>query len=188
MLPCSAIHRGFTLIELLVTVALIAILAAIATPSLKSLIVNNKIQAATTEIHSVLAGARAESVKRGGDARVTVVANTLSGSTPNWSSGITVFYDTTANANGNTPPTDATKLIMKTDALPTDISINVNFNHIIFNGLGRTITSTGAPTGGAIAVGTAGYDWRCVIVSLTGRVRTKKITDAAYNADGCTTS
>ena len=188
MRPCSETHHGFTLIELLITVAMVAILAAIAAPSLESLMANNRIQATTTEIHSVLAAARAEAVKRGGDARVTVVANTLSGSTPNWSSGITVFYDTTTNANGNAPSSDVTTLIMKTDAFPANVSVNVNFNHMIFNGLGRTISSTGTPLGGTIAVGTAGYDWRCVIISLTGRVRTKKITNTTYNSVGCTGS
>lgn len=183
-------NRGFTLTELLVTIAIAAILLAVTAPSLRNIVLSNRIQGAAAEFQSALSIARAEAIKRGVDARVTVVANSKSGTplTPNWASGVTVFYDTTSNANGDAPPTDASKLIMKTGALPADVSASVNFNHIIYNGMGRTINSAGTPLGGTVAFGASDVDWRCTIISLTGRIRSTKVSSAAYNATQCTAS
>jgi type IV fimbrial biogenesis protein FimT len=188
MSSLKSTNYGFTLTELLVTIAIAAILLAVATPSLRNIALSNRIQGATAEFQSALSIARAEAIKRGGDARVTVVANSKSGTTPNWASGVTVFYDTTSNANGDAPPTDASKLIMKTGALSADVSVAVNFNHIIYNGLGRTINSAGTPLGGTVAFGASDIDWRCTIISLTGRIRSTKVSSAAYNSTQCSTS
>lgn len=176
---------GLTLIELMVVVAIVGILIALAAPSFQGLIMKNKVQAAASEFQSALALARSEAIKRGGDARVTVVANSLSGSNAVWTSGMTVFYDITSNANGNAPPSDASKLIMQTGAMETDVLVSVNFNAITYNGFGRSISSTGAPLGGTAAFGSTDSDWICNVVSLSGRLSTKTVTNAAYNSIGC---
>jgi type IV fimbrial biogenesis protein FimT len=176
---------GFTLIELMVVIAIVGILIAVAAPSFQGIIMKNKVQAAASEFHSALALARSEAIKRGGDARITVVANSLSGTTAVWTSGMTVFYDTTTNANGNAPPSDATKLLMQTAAMEANVVASVNFNAVTFNGFGRSISSTGAPLGGTAAFGSADSDWICNVISLSGRVNTKTVTNAAYNATGC---
>ena len=181
--PSSA-SRGFTLVELLVTIAIAAILLAVAAPSFRALILSNRIQGASSEFQSALAIARAEAIKRGGDARVTVVANSKTGASPNWASGVTVFYDTTSNANGDAPPTNASTLIMKTGALPADVLVSIPFNHLIYNGMGRTISSNGAPLGDSVSFGATDADYRCIIISLAGRIRTVKISNAAFNASG----
>lgn len=175
---------GFTLIELLVTIAIAAILLVVAAPSFRALIISNRVQGVSSEFQSALALARAEAVKRGGDARVTIVANSKTGTTPNWGSGLTVFFDTTANANGDLPPSNASTLIMKTGPFPDDVEVTANFNHVIYNGMGRTTNSNGAPLGGYIAVGASDTDYRCIVISLAGRARTAKISNAAYNAAG----
>lgn len=178
--------KGFTLIELLVVVAIVGILLAVAAPSFQSITMKNRVQAAASEFQSALAMARAEAIKRGGDARITVVANAKTGSVADWSSGLTVFYDTTTNANGDAPSSDGSKLIMQTSAVPSGVTASVNFNHIIFNGFGRTIDSTGAPRGGTAAFGSSSSDYICTIVSLAGRTRTTTVSNAAYTASGCT--
>lgn len=177
--------NGFTLIETLVVIAVVGILIALAAPSFQSVIMKNKVQAAASEFQSAMALARSEAVKRGGDARITVVANSLSSGSAVWTSGLTVFYDTTTNANGNAPPSDASKLIMKTSAMDPDVLATVNFNAVTFNGFGRTISSTGAPLGGTAAFGAANSDWICNVISLSGRINTKTISNAAYNVSGC---
>lgn len=175
-------HHGFTLIELLVVVAIAAILLAVATPSLRGIIISNRVQSASSEFQSALAMARSEAVKRGGDARVTIVANQKTGNAPNWASGVTVFYDTTSNANNNAPPTDASTLLMRTSAFPDGVVVNISFPHLIYNGLGRTISSNGAFLAGTAAFGAADTTWHCNIISMSGRTRSARVTNAVYTA------
>lgn len=79
--------QGFTLVELMVTVAVMVILAAIATPSMTALVNNRRAAGQTEELVASLQLARAEAIRR--NARVTVCAGTgivCSGSTTwaNW--------------------------------------------------------------------------------------------------------
>ena len=142
--------NGFTLVELMVTISIIGIFAAIAMPSFQSLIQNNRIQAASSEFQAGLAMARAEAIKRGGDARVALVPNTV-GTTKVWSNGFTVFYDKAGDANANVAPlvdSPNITILMVTSALNSNITAAPQPSgstnpHIIFNGLGRPIKTDG---------------------------------------------
>jgi type IV fimbrial biogenesis protein FimT len=176
--------EGFSLIELLVTLAIAGVLVVVAAPSLQSLIMKNRVQSTASEFQSALSMARGEAIKRGGDARLTVVANAKTSGNPDWTTGFTVFFDTTSNANGDAPSTDAKSLVMQTSAAPSGVQATVNFNHIIYNGYGRSINSNGSPLAGVAAFGSADSDWICTIISLSGRARSVTVSNAAYNASG----
>jgi len=62
--------RGFTLIELLIVVTIAAILVAIGVPSLRDLILKNRLRGAAEEAQAMLQFARSEAVKRREDVYV----------------------------------------------------------------------------------------------------------------------
>ncbi|MCL7714196.1 GspH/FimT family pseudopilin [Stenotrophomonas mori] len=67
--PASA-EQGFTLVELMVTIAVLAIIASIAVPSMRSLIAANRISATATELVTGVQLARSEATRR--NAQVTL--------------------------------------------------------------------------------------------------------------------
>lgn len=67
-------ERGFTLVELMVTVAVLAIVAAIAAPSFRNLLLNSRLTAAANELSAALQGARMEALRT--NARVVVCPST----------------------------------------------------------------------------------------------------------------
>jgi type IV fimbrial biogenesis protein FimT len=76
--------RGFTLPELMAVVAIVAILASIAMPSLSDMIYSQKLKSGSSELHSALMRARSEAVKRNMEVSVQPVT---AGS---WVSGWTI--------------------------------------------------------------------------------------------------
>ena len=102
--------RGFTLVELMVTVAVFAIVAAMAAPAMQAMVTSSRLNGATEELVTALQLARSEAIRR--NARVMVCSSadgaTCSGS-GDWSRWIVtgpdnaagtvdIFRDQSANA------------------------------------------------------------------------------------------
>jgi type IV fimbrial biogenesis protein FimT len=92
------LRRGFTLVELLVTMAVGAILLAIAIPGYAFLVNSSKLAAVTNELVFALQLARSEAVKRGQLVTVCKSASALNPapsctSTGQWQQGWVVFVD-----------------------------------------------------------------------------------------------
>lgn len=96
--PAPRSVKGFTAIELMVTVAILAVLAAIAAPSFKPLIERWQVRQVSEELQSTLYFARSEAVKRGGGIVIQRSSSTsgctISDSdTDLWNCGWFVFVD-----------------------------------------------------------------------------------------------
>jgi type IV fimbrial biogenesis protein FimT len=139
---------GFTLVELMITVVVIAILAAIATPSFNSTIEGQRVRAASTDIYTALAIARSEAIKR--NTNITLAPKS------EWSSGWTI---TDPVSNTAIEDHDAFKAL--TIAGPGSVTYQASGR--IQGGAGTSFTVTGATTGAA----------RCITIDLSGRPNTK---------------
>jgi type IV fimbrial biogenesis protein FimT len=85
---------GFTLLELMISVALIAILLALASPSFREFTSNNRITAANNDLITALNLARSEATKRGTPVSICASADgTTCGAATDWASGWIVFQN-----------------------------------------------------------------------------------------------
>lgn len=171
-------NGGFTLIEMMITIAIVAILAALAAPSLQQLVINNRIVSDTNLLIGDLALARGEALKRG--ARVTVCTSsdgaTCTGGT-DWSAGRLVFVDEGVAGTVDGNDGDAAHVLRVISALN-----NNNMNETTgFSTPGYvSFFSTGfSSSGGALTVCHSGSVGRNVSISVTGR------TTVAQTAGSC---
>jgi len=64
-------RNGFTMVEMVVTVAILAIMAAVALPSFSTLIANNRADSETGDLYRALNYTRLEAINRGLSVRIT---------------------------------------------------------------------------------------------------------------------
>lgn len=111
----AAIARGFTLIELMVTMALLAILMAVAVPSLTTFQRNAQLTSFSNTMLAAINAARGEAMKRGRYAMMVPAGDGTS-----WTSGWVVFVDV-ANTGVYTSTGNIT--ILTRDAPPSYLTV-----------------------------------------------------------------
>jgi len=87
-------NAGFTLIELMAAVILAGILLAVAAPSFRSTLQNNRVTTQANQLVAALNAARSEAIDRGGDVTLCSSSDlaTCAGAS-NWANGWIMFTD-----------------------------------------------------------------------------------------------
>ncbi len=164
---------GLTLVELLITLAIVAILVAIAVPSFANMIKRAEVKGETHKILSLLALARSESIKK---SRVV----TLCKSTDhlecggNWQDGWLLFVD-----NNKDGKRDAGEEMLSSGQVEQGFQLSYrafgSFNHLRYTPMGFTLSHNGT-----FKLCPADNDpryARVVIISKTARTRLSRDSD-----------
>jgi type IV fimbrial biogenesis protein FimT len=138
----AAHRRGFTLVELMVVVALVAIAASVATPSLRGMLVRNRTAAASNEFVASVLRARSEAVSR--NTCVTVCRSALETTPPrcdagtDWRIGWIAFVNASCDAAATAPQGD--NIFLRSGALDplfSLVSTATNGNALMFSASGN---------------------------------------------------
>jgi type IV fimbrial biogenesis protein FimU len=148
--------KGFTLVELIITVAVAAILIAVAVPSFIGIIARTSADSEISELYRAFNYARSEAINRSVAVRVVPVTNNL------WTSTTNVQVGQVANATTLLRVTPA----MRQGALINAASVNGPAAYIEFNNLG----ALNFPLAEVVIRYTRGTQERTLRVGLNGRV------------------
>ena len=168
---------GFTLIELIVTIAIAAVLAALAAPSFIQYQRNSELTSLTNSLLAAVNAAKGEAMKTGRNAFVIPRGS-------GWNSGWIVYVDMNRD-NSYTEGTDIT--VQTQDALKGYFSITGNSiaagasPYVKFDNAGYSVDNSAAPVALSLTIArtdapstSALEETRRVVVARTGRVRTCK--------------
>ena len=164
-------QKGVTLIELMITVSIVAIILAFVSPSIQSILINNKIVAEINETSSLIQYARHHAIDE--QAQVVVCpSKDYSACSSDWNDPKIVFIDDDNNAIRG-----ATEDLLVTTGASSGTSLMTNSTNIImFAGTGEANLATEILL--CHKDGKAEYA-RSLSVSLQGRV--KMSTDSDRN-------
>ena len=169
-------QHGFTLLELMTAVTVLAVLAAIATPSFKQFSANSRISATANSIVTALAVARSEALRLSTPVTICPASDatdTACGSSADWKNGWIVFRD----GSGTPGQLDGTDILLKAWPAPSN-GINVTTptatDYLQFDARGLNARRQAATLAAATADCT-GNNKSQILVTAIGSVQSSKI-------------
>jgi type IV fimbrial biogenesis protein FimU len=149
--------KGFTLVELMVTIAVLAILVAVAEPSLIGIIQKSKADSEASDLQRALNYTRLEAINRGVNVRI----GPSSGAGSNWTIGQST---TTGATTGTNLRTNVLRVVPAMSSSSTMAASTVTF--IEFNNLGALVSPATSVTLSFVE----GAYTNTLSVCLTGRI------------------
>jgi len=168
----NKMQQGFTLIELMVAIAVVAILTAIALPSMNNFLVKMRVDNEISEMQRLLLTARNIAINTG---RNTTVCPLSGGAcSNNWQDEISVFTNSVNTLATNNTFAAPDELVKVKDAIQTGDQLLYALNSIIYTPDGRLLTASAnfsyCPQNDSDSA-------RGIDISLSGRSYTSSDTD-----------
>ncbi|MEO7031862.1 MAG: GspH/FimT family pseudopilin [Herbaspirillum sp.] len=124
-------RQGFTLIELMITITIAGILMAIAIPSMRDMVHQNRLAGHVNEFVAANMLARSEAIKRGSSVTLCPSASAESATActaaGDWSTGWLVVV------------VDKNEILTRQGALPAGTTITSALSSIVYNGMGQPV-------------------------------------------------
>jgi type IV fimbrial biogenesis protein FimT len=179
--------HGFSLIELMVVIAIVAVLAAIAVPSLQGMIASSNLTSTTNDLIATYARARSDAIRRGKRVTVCISADSAQCTTSgNWSQGWIMFNDDN-HANASATVESINDITSKAAALTNNIVVKAKSSQAYFSysADGQVKLMNGGNGAGTIRVCstssalTNDTRTRDIVINFAGRINVVKKTGIA---------
>jgi prepilin-type N-terminal cleavage/methylation domain-containing protein len=156
------LQQGFTIVELMTVIVIVGVLAAVAIPSFRDILINQRLAATASDLVSALNIARAEAIKQSQTAKVTPV-------TSDWDKGWIVSM-----TSGSTTTTLRTYEKLDSSIVRDTTSGNGFSNAVTYdpNGFARDATTGKFGGSGCLTFKADTKRRMSVIISASGRPRT----------------
>jgi len=152
-------QRGFTIVELMTVLVIVGVLAAVAMPSFKAILINQRLAATTGDLVSALNIARAEAIKQSQTVKVTPVGS-------DWDKGWKVTSESTTAALRTYEKLDPS--IMRDTSLGDGFSNAVTYDP---NGFARDAITGKFGGSGCLTFKAETNRRMSIIISASGRPR-----------------
>jgi len=179
-------NSGFTMLELIMVVMIVAILAAVGTPTFRYVTASNRISGEVNSLLGDMQFARSQAVKTGQPVTICTSTTLTSCAATNintWQVGWIIFVD--ANANHVFDAANDTLLRVQPAFTGSDrfVATNANYSYATYNRMGYAPTGVNGVVNIQLHDSTGNNQWtRCLAVNLMGSVLTEKYGDTKFGS------